>query len=584
MYVLHKRRFGEGAALRLFISFAVGLVASTAYAAPRQTQLDLARGSIQHVIIIMQENRSFDSYFGTFKGARGFLPGTCVPLNPAKPALGCVKPYHDFHDQNGAARHYAPDAQAVIDDGITTVKMDGFNQVQATSNFGCADYTPQNCVAVSQGVLRHDVMGFHNADEIPNYWSYAQHFVLQDRLFEGVRSWSWPAHVELTSEWTALCSNTADAESCTTNNMPLFEPPSASGELLSIPWVNLFQLLDRHNVSWKYYVASGNEPDCPDDEMSCAPHAQSASRPSIWNPVSYFKSVQLAGPAYLARHNPPTTQFIADIQAGALPQVSWLIPDADTSEHPPSSVTTGMEYVTTLVNAVMNSPYWANTAIFITWDDWGGFYDHLAPPNIDSGDTVDPIEGYGLRVPGLLISPYANAGTIDDSVLSFDSYASLVEDLFTNGARLDPVALGQPDQRPTIRDKVKSVRFVGGRIEAAGNLLNEFNFSQAPLPKLILSTAIPTNLTANCAVSTTTFQCTAATITLSWSAIASTAGTPPFLYHVTRDNMAFPGNSTAATRCVDTAPPSGNHLYRIYSTDSAGVVSPLSAAIEVDVP
>ena len=554
-----------------------------AHATPRQVQLDLARANIQHVIIIMQENRSFDSYFGTFKGARGERPHACVPLDPANLGAGCVEPYHDPHDMNGAARHFAVDAEAAIDDGITTNKMDGFNQIQALSDFHCVDYTPQNCIAVSQGVMRHDVMGYHNAEEIPNYWSYAHHFVLQDRLFAGVRSWSWPSHLELTSEWSATCTNPADAESCVTDNMPVAPPLKASGEL-SLPWVNLFQLLDRYNVSWKYYVATGIDADCADDEMSCAPHAQSASQGSMWNPVPYFTSVQLAGPAYLAQHNQPATQFLADIQAGTLPQVSWLIPDADNSEHPPSSVTTGMEYVTTLVNAVMNSPYWANTAIFITWDDWGGFYDHVAPPNVDRGDMVDPIEGYGLRVPGLLISPYANAGTIDDSVLSFDSYATFVEDLFTNSARLDPVSLGEPDHRPTIRDEITSVKFLGGRIEAVGSLLDEFNFNQVPIPKLILSTAIPTNLLVTCAASTTTFLCTAPTIKVSWEALAGSAGKAPFQYHVTRDGQAFAGSSTRDTNCIDATPPSGNHLYRIYSTDSAGVVSPLSAAVEADVP
>ena len=552
-----------------------------AYGAPQHTMLDQAQAHIQHVIIIMQENRSFDSYFGTFPGANGIPQGSCVPLDPQVPAQGCIAPYHDPHDWNAAARHHADDAQGDIDDGVTTAKMDGFNQRQAISRFGCSDFSLEACIAVEQGVARHDVMGYHTADEIPNYWTYAQHFVLQDQLYEGVRSWSWPAHMELTSEWSAICSNPKDVSTCLTNSMPT--SPYITKDIL-LPWVNLFQLLDRYGVSWKYYVEAGADADCADDEMTCAAHQQSSAQASIWNPVPYYGSVRAAGSAYMTLHNPPSEQFLADIKGGTLPAVSWIIPNGLNSEHPPASITAGMEYVTALVNAVMASPYWANTAIFVTWDDWGGFYDHVASPNVDTNDTAYPIEGYGLRVPGLLISPYARPGMIDHAALSFDGYATFIENIFANSTRLDPANFGEPDSRPTIRDEITSVRFLSGKTVAVGDLLNEFDFDQTPIAPLVLSVAIPTGLTAACGASAKTYLCAAKTISLSWNAIAGTAGTSDYRYYVTRDGVELASCNTINPACADTSAKSGVHLYRIYSKDRAAVASPSSAAIEVDVP
>ena len=123
--------------------------------------------------------------------------------------------------------------------------------------------------------------------------------------------------------------------------------------------------------------------------------------------------------------------------------MSWIFPTSATSEHPTSESTirTGMAYVTRLMNAAMQGPDWDSTAIFLTWDDWGGFYDHVVPPRVDGN-------GYGLRVPGLVISPWARAGAIDHTQLSFDSYLRLIEDRFVGGQRLDPKTDGRPDAAP----------------------------------------------------------------------------------------------------------------------------------------
>ena len=117
-------------------------------------------------------------------------------------------------------------------------------------------------------------------------------------------------------------------------------------------------MLDQHQVGWKYYLSSGDEPDCEDGDMTCAPHVQTPAVPSIWNPVPFFSYVKDQGPEYLAEHVPDVDQFLADIKNNQLPAVSWIIPSGVYSEHPPSGITIGMEYVTSLVNAVMSSQYW----------------------------------------------------------------------------------------------------------------------------------------------------------------------------------------------------------------------------------
>jgi hypothetical protein len=232
-----------------------------------------------------------------------------------------------------------------------------------------------------------------------------------------------------------------------------------------------------------------------------------------------------------------------------------------------------------MVNAVRRSPYWKDTVIFISWDDWGGFYDHVTPPIVDeNGTNNSPIQGFGLRVPGIMISAYAKAGMIDHSILSFDSYATFIEDLFMNGARLDPRALGKPDNRPDVRDALKQVWQVNGTMAPIGNIMNEFDFTQTPLPPLVLSTAIPTDIKATCST-TNTQQCTLPTVSLSWALVRPGS----YTYHVTRDMVDLPQCTTTGNKCTDTPGP-GAHLYRVYSVNSKGKVSPPSAAAEANVP
>jgi len=432
---------------------------------------DAAAGGIQqirHVVVIMQENRSFDSYFGTYPGADGYpmrhgVPAVCAP-DPL--TRRCVRPFHDRADRDAGGPHDHVDMVRDIDHG----KMDGFiRMAHHGRGLACASEidAPACSLAPSHPA---DVMGYHDGREIPNYWAYARRFVLQDHMFQSDTSWSLPAHLYMVSAWSARCSHKGDPMSCRdavqAPGSPPGEPQNRTGKSPDYAWTDLTWLLHRDHVSWRYYVVKGGQPDCVDGEMTCKPVPQSARTPGIWNPLPWFDTVrqdrQLANIA-------PLHDFFAAARAGTLPAVSWVMPNQKVSEHPPALVSRGQTYVTSLVNAIMRSPDWQSTAIFVAWDDWGGFYDHIRPPKVDR-------QGYGLRVPALVISPYAKRGYVDHQVLSFDAYLKFIEDDFLGGARIDPRTDGRPDSRPTVRE----------RVPILGDLVKDFDFSQPPRKPVLL--------------------------------------------------------------------------------------------------
>jgi phospholipase C len=428
---------------------------------------------IRHVVMIMQENRSFDSYFGTFAGADGIpmtrgRPTVCLPDPRSKQ---CGRPYVDHADVNGGGPHAWFNAKEDINGG----KMNGFVGQAESALRGCLNEANPACANSAVP----DVLGYHVGSDIPNYWSYAKDFVLQDHMFEPTASWSLPASLFKVSAWSARCSNHKPS-SCTNNDrLPGVPPDFTSGARPPIyAWTDLTYLLHRHGVSWGYYVVSGSEPDCENDAaVSCAPIRQNASTPGIWNPLPYFDTVK----ADDQRGNIQSVdRFYAAAESGHLPAVSWVVPSGDVSEHPDAPVSYGQAYVTSLINAVMRSPDWSSTAIFLAWDDWGGFYDHIAPPVVDEN-------GYGLRVPGIVISPYAKRGYVDHQVLSFDAYLKFIEDDFLHGQRLDPGTDGRPDPRPDVRENEPIL----------GDLVSDFDFSQAPRPPLQLPVHPKTTLTGS---------------------------------------------------------------------------------------
>ncbi len=475
------------------IAASAWLCASSAYAAATAGEAS----KIKHIIIIMQENRSFDHYFGTYPGADGIAMAdgkakACIPAGRGAP---CVRPYHNTQDVNGGGPHTALDARLDINGG----KMDGFHLRLLSAQSECAEDT----VAPScSGAGSNDVMGYHDRGDIPNYWAYADNFVLQDRMFESTVSWSLPAHLFMVSGWSANCKTYDDASSCVGNidllpakstrdrmkqmlgvqwltrdwlqeklhnYLPVaFAAPKPAAPIVRaqdaridsqspnwrFAWTDITYLLHRAGVSWGYYVSKGEAPDCEDERLRCPPVPQDAQTPSIWNPLPSFGTVRQNGQLDNIKD---VSEFTKAAKNGTLPAVSWVVPDRAHSEHPSARVTEGQAYVTGLINAVMSGPNWNDTVIFLAWDDWGGFYDHVAPPNVDKN-------GYGLRVPALTISP--------------------IEDVFLNQQRLDPKTDGRPDPRPTVRENVSLL----------GDLWSEFDFSQSPRPPMLLNERPPTNL------------------------------------------------------------------------------------------
>jgi hypothetical protein len=225
-------------------------------------------------------------------------------------------------------------------------------------------------------------------------------------------------------------------------------------------------LLNKNQVSWAYYSETGNDNVDP-DELPTG---------TFWAPLSDFVTVQQDNQLGNLQNEQAFFQAAA---AGTLPAVSWVAPNAEHSEHPPSSISEGQAWVTSLINAVMQGPDWASSAIFLTWDDWGGFYDHVAPPAVDAN-------GYGMRVPGLVVSPYARQGYIDHQTLSFDAYLKFIEDDFLGGQRINPQSDGRPDPRPDVRENAPQL----------GDLVNDFDFTQAPRSPFILPER-PTTPTPN---------------------------------------------------------------------------------------
>jgi phospholipase C len=393
------------------------------------TAMPAGLDKIDHFVFIMQENRSFDSYFGTYPGADGIPAGVTVP----GPLGNRVAPFHDPNDVNRGGPHGWDNSAADVDGG----KMDGF-LLQSWRSFRGRAFAP----GATAGGNPRDVLGWHDWREIPNYWSYAKLYALQDRLFESVSSYSLPAHLYM------LAAQSGG-----------YVGRTANGTVQPIPaqydFPEITELLQSGKIDWKYYVTAGTQPDVEDGHIvNVLPQqSQSPKTYSLWNPLPAFPQVR--GDAGQWNRLVDTSEFYSDCATGKLPQVSWVIPSGQVSEHPPAKVSTGMAYVTGLVNAVMSGPDWNHTAIFIAWDDWGGFYDHVPPPSVDEF-------GYGLRVPGLVISPYAKQGFIDHKTASFESWLKLVEERY-------------------------GVRSLTARDSSAYDMADAFDFTQQPRAPVLLS-------------------------------------------------------------------------------------------------
>jgi phospholipase C len=467
-----RRRGRIGLTVAAFMAAAMILSAmpavSGARAAHQRAGVPAGLEKIDHIVFIVQENRSFDHYFGTYPGADGipkttsgaFAASTC---NYHPVLKKCLKPYHATSDIQTGGPH--AHRSSVID--RASGSMNGFIKGAASSPLTkkCVlQPLLSSCQPFEGPAHQPDVMSYRTRADIPNYWALADWGVLQDHLFASVDSFSLPSHTFIFSGWAANCSG--GPMTCKGTYAPDITK--------TFNWTPIPYLLDAEGVSWAWYVGEDtvvNEtcyPDCPE--------SGSLFTPANWNPPPGFKYIKDASYT-VASHVKSVDYFrqaltsCASASCTDVPAVSWVIPGEKVSEHPgKGSMKPGYNYVSKLIDDIGSSPVWGSTAVFLYWDDWGGFYDHVSPVKVDG-------LGYGIRVPGIMISPYAKQGFIDHQVLSPDAMLKLVEDRFLDGKRLDPSQSYMPaDNRPVVREDVAKL----------GDLYAEFNFNQAPRPAPVL--------------------------------------------------------------------------------------------------
>ncbi len=379
----------------LFGSFvAVALVLSTVPAALGASS-PTPRTPIRHFITLMQENHTFDNYFGTYPGADGIPSGTCMPIGAA--ARPCFRPFH--LGDNTIAQRDLDHSSATYRLQYNNGQLNGFIRALARRN--------------QDGRL---AMGYRDGRDVPFYWNLADQYVLYDRFFSSAGAGSFLNHVY----WvTGSAGSGYDRV-----------PPNGFSNLPTI-----FDRLEAKGVSWKFYVQN-YEPRLNYRTINQFPGNRASQ--VIWVPLLNY-SRYLDNPK-LMRHVVDLSQFYKDAENGNLPAVSYIAPSGP-SEHPPSSIASGQAFVRSLTNALMRSSDWKSSAFLLSYDDWGGWYDHVKPPQVDQ-------YGYGFRVPSLLVSPYARKGYIDHTTLDFTSILRFIEDnwnlrpLASRDARAKSIASG----------------------------------------------------------------------------------------------------------------------------------------------
>jgi phospholipase C len=403
-----------------------------------QNTLRAASGStpIQHVVLIVQENRSFDNLFALFPGADGATRGKMKVKRGGK----YVDRWAPLQSHPLVMASDIQHCHAAFATSFDKGKMDGFNLV----HYGVCKHPGQPVgTAVYQYV---------EEDQIQPYWSIAEHWVLADHMFQTQGSGSFTAHQDLIRGATSINSYESIIDNPGGQPWGCDAPPKTVTSLITsdgkylqdrgpFPCTNKFpssayystlrDLLDATGVSWKYYTPCFSASDGCTPDKKCPLCAG-----DTLNAFDVIASVRY-GPEWGTNVAMPETTIFTDIAGGMLPAVSWVIPKDDEDDHPGERVDNGPSWVASVVNAIGESTYWDSTAIFVLWDDWGGFYDNAAPQQF--GDNLG---GLGFRVPCLVVSPYAIAGpssqggNISHTQYEFGSILRYVEDNFGLG-RLD---------------------------------------------------------------------------------------------------------------------------------------------------
>jgi phospholipase C len=355
-------------AVAVAVALALGLTAAwppppasaaLAAAAPR------ARTPIGHFVMLLQQGHSFDNYFGGYPGADGIPPGVCMPVLPAHPARGCVRPYPLGDTNNRRLDHSRKTALRQDHHG----RLDGF---------------------VAALRVRHQdgavAMGHHTRAELSFHWNVADQYVLFDRFFGA-----------------ALDGDAYDRGYWLAGRPQLGDGPT------------IFDRLQARGISWKFYVANYD----PRLNASTPPAARNAHWARVVHDVPVLGVPRFVADPRLFARVVDLRQYVADLRDGTLPAVSFVV-DHGASEAPPGSLEVGQRSVRSLVNALMRSSAWPTSALLYTYDNWGGFYDHVTPPK------VDPY-GDGFRVPALLISPWARTHHVDHTQLDHTAGIAFIE-------------------------------------------------------------------------------------------------------------------------------------------------------------
>jgi phospholipase C len=384
---------------------------------------------IQHIIVMVQENRTFNDLFATFNGTDGTttgyerVGGTTQPIALKEVPLEATSTL--LHLYSGYKTAYR------------NGHMDAFNQIRSKVNGKQEGAAPYQYVQPS--------------DVVP-YWDIANYYAIADHMFQTQGSGSFTAHQDLIRGGTELTSSesliddptktpwgcpsgTGSTTELITTSLKYLKTgpfPCTSDFPSSGNYKTLQNLLDAKYVSWKYYTP-----------------AYQGNTGAMWNAFLVIDSVFGNQTEWNAHISTPETNIFADITNGSLPSMSWVIPDGVNSDHSGYNSDTGPSWVASVVNAIGDSSYWDSTAIIIVWDDWGGFYDEVKPPKLDKQG------GPGFRVPMLVVSPYVGENEISHTPYEFGSIVRFVEDNWNLGR------LGTTDQTAT-------------------SIANMFNFNGSP--------------------------------------------------------------------------------------------------------
>jgi phospholipase C len=321
---------------------------------------------INHIVIVMQENHAFDNFFGAFPGldpAYSVLgPNViCNPYQLSNPS-NCVSPWNGDSMAATIQQQDMGHSWAMSHTALDGGKLDAFVSAQYAKHGTNAKYA----------------MSYYTGATLPDYWDFASYFSLNANFYSGELSYSFPNHLYMVAASSGGC------QQCKPSNNLAF--PQIASELT------------QNGVSWRYYAGSWK------DAKDCSPISSGGT--GYLNVLPDFPAIQLNSSNCTNIKN--LNDLYSDINAGFLPSVAWVTPMGVNSDHPGPTATlpTGQEYIAKIIDGIeSHSSLWASTAIFVTWDDYGGYSDHVLPPTVDA-------YGYGFRVPLIVISPYARQGTI----------------------------------------------------------------------------------------------------------------------------------------------------------------------------